>query len=153
MTDINYRNGIGVFLINQDKKLWVGRRLDSNKYWQMPQGGIDGSETEIDAMLRELKEEIGTNKIKIIAKTKKLLKYKIPRHILENLWDGEYVGQSQRWFACSFQGEDSDINLNLFKPEFSSWKWIDPRSVIDIVIPFKKKMYSEILEEFKEHYL
>ena len=67
------------------------------------------------------------------------------------IYDGEYVGQSQRWFARSFSREDSDINLNLFKPEFSSWKWIDPRSVMDVVIPFKKN--EEILEEFKAHYL
>ena len=153
MKNSKYRNGVGIFLINKKRKLWVGRRVDSEKYWQMPQGGIDKSENEVDAMRRELKEEIGTDKVEIISKTKDCLKYHIPNNILKNLWKGQFIGQSQRWFACKYKGEDSDINIKLFKPEFSKWKWIDPREAIDIVVPFKRKMYRHILEEFKEFYM
>ena len=153
MSDSNYRKGVGIFLINKKKKLWIGKRINSEKFWQMPQGGIDNMETEDEAMKRELLEEIGTNKIQIICKSKDHLRYDIPKNLIKKLWKGKYLGQSQRWFACKFLGVDKDINLNLHKPEFSSWKWIDPYDIMNLVIPFKKEMYLQILGEFKEYYL
>lgn len=153
MSDSNYRKGVGIFLINKKKKLWIGKRINSEKFWQMPQGGIDNMETEDEAMKRELLEEIGTNKIQIICKSKDHLRYDIPKNLIKKLWKGKYLGQSQRWFACKFLGVDKDINLNLHKPEFSSWKWIDPYDIMNLVIPFKKEMYLQILSEFKEYYL
>ena len=59
---MKYRKGIGIFLVNSEKKLWVGKRIDNkNNFWQMPQGGIDKYETEEQAMKREMFEEVGIN--------------------------------------------------------------------------------------------
>ena len=85
MLDSNYRKGVGIFLINKKKKLWIGKRINSEKFWQMPQGGIDNMETEDEAMKRELLEEIGTNKIQIICKSKDHLRYDIPKNLIKKL--------------------------------------------------------------------
>lgn len=152
--NLPYRRGVGIFLLNKKKKLWVGRRLDiKNNFWQMPQGGIDENESETSAMLRELKEEIGSNNIKILMKSSELLKYDLPKSLIKNVWRGRFKGQVQRWFACEFMGDDDEININFHKPEFSDWKWIDPKTVCQLAVPFKKDMYYEIIKEFGEFYI
>lgn len=148
-----YRKGVGVFLLNREKQLWIGKRVDSKKdFWQMPQGGVDSMETNSEAMMRELKEEIGTNKIKVLEKSEKKFRYDLPKEIANKVWSGKYKGQIQQWYACEFIGKDNEINLNYHKPEFSEWKWVSPEKVLDLVIPFKRKMYKKILNVFKKLY-
>ena len=148
-----YRNGVGIFLLNKNKKLWVGKRIDSDgKFWQMPQGGIDTGEKEDDAMKRELKEEIGTNNVNILMKSEDWFQYDLPQELMKSIWKGKYKGQRQKWYACEIVDDDNKINLNYHKPEFSEWKWIEPRLAIDLVIPFKKSMYEKILDTFIDLY-
>ncbi|MFL2661000.1 MAG: RNA pyrophosphohydrolase [Alphaproteobacteria bacterium] len=149
----NYRKGVGVFLINENKKLWVGKRLDhKNQYWQMPQGGIDKGESPENAMKRELLEETGLSAdYKIIRKANGWLKYDLPKKMIEQVWQGKFLGQIQMWYACLFFGEDKQVNLNFTdKPEFCNWKWIDPSESINLAVPFKKNLYKSILEEFED---
>ena len=110
---MKYRRGIGIFLINSEKKLWVGKRIDNkNNYWQMPQGGIDKYETEEQAMKREMFEEVGINdSFEILGMSKNLLSYDLPKEIIKFVWNGKYIGQSQRWFFCKFIGTDSMFDL------------------------------------------
>ncbi len=145
-----YRKGVGIFLLNKEKKLWVGQRIDKkNKFWQMPQGGIDYDETPIQAMRRELMEESGIKKnFEIIKETGCWLKYDLPKELVGVVWNGKYVGQKQKWFACRFFGDDQEIRLDSYTPEFGRWKWINPSDSINLVVPFKKKLYKKILEEF-----
>lgn len=151
--NLGYRKGVGVFLLNKSKQVWVGKRLDvKNNFWQMPQGGIDIGESEKEAMMRELLEEIGTNNIKIIGTSKNWLSYDIPTKLAGKIWKGRYLGQSQRWFACEFVGKENEINLNTRNPEFADWKWIKPQLLMRNVIPFKRELYKKILEIFKELY-
>ena len=149
-----YRKGVGIFLINTKGKLWVGKRIDfKNDFWQMPQGGIDNNESPKEAMKRELMEEVGIfKKYRVLRESEKWLKYDLPKDILDSVWNGKYVGQSQKWFACRFEGDDKEINLNLHYPEFEDWKWINPLESINLVVPFKKKLYTEILKNFKDLY-
>lgn len=145
-----YRKGVGIFMLNKEKKLWVGQRIDNhNEFWQMPQGGIDKSETPIQAMRRELMEESGINgNFEILKETRNWLKYDLPKELVGMVWNGMYIGQRQKWFACKFYGDDKEISLDLSIPEFRRWKWIDPDDSINLVVPFKKKLYKKILEEF-----
>ena len=149
-----YRKGVGIFLLNKNNKLWVGSRIDfKNNYWQMPQGGIDGSESEKQAMKRELGEEVGIKKnYEILAESKEWFSYDLPYSLKNVVWDGKYVGQVQKWFACKFYGNDNEIDLETHKPEFLKWKWIDPKEVMNFVVPFKKKLYKSLLEEFRDFY-
>ena len=149
-----YRNGVGIFLLNKNKKLWVGKRIDSDgQFWQMHQCGIDIGEKEDDAMNRELKEEIGTNNVNILMKSEGWFKYDLPQDLMKSIWKGKYKGQRQKWYACEIIDDDNQINLNYHKPEFSEWKWIDPKSALDLVIPFKKRMYEKILDTFRKLYV
>ena len=110
---MKYRKGIGIFLINSENKLWVGKRIDNkNNYWQMPQGGVDEYETEEQAMKREMFEEVGiNNSFEILGMSKNLLFYDLPKEIIKFVWNGKYIGQSQRWFFCKFIGIDSMFDL------------------------------------------
>ena len=148
-----YRHGVGVFLLNKKKKLWIGKRINAqNDFWQMPQGGIDTKESELNAMMRELKEEIGTNNVEVLMRSDQLYQYELPKNLISKVWSGKYKGQIQRWFACSFLGEDREIKLDYYKPEFKDWKWVDPIYILEKVIPFKRKMYKKIIEDFRNLY-
>ena len=151
MTD-KYRKCVGIMILNSNKEILVGRRLDHpSGYWQMPQGGIDDNENPKEAVWREMLEEIGTNKAKIIKISNQWINYDIPSETLKTLpWGLKYIGQTQKWFAFLFLGEDNDINVGTDNPEFSEWKWTRVDSIVDSIVPFKRDVYAIILEEFKD---
>tara|TARA_Y100000817_G_C16469130_1_gene372875 strand:- start:31 stop:507 length:477 start_codon:yes stop_codon:yes gene_type:complete len=147
----NYRPCVGIMLINSQHKVLIGKRLDSKVNetfaWQMPQGGIDEGEDSEIAAFRELNEEIGTNNASIICEYKKWLKYDLPGELRKTLWQGKYIGQSQKWFAMKFLGEDSEININTQNPEFIAWKWVKPEDLLSVVVPFKLEIYNELVQK------
>ena len=148
-SEIPYRPCVGITLFNQDKKVLVAERLDYPGSWQMPQGGIDSGETPEQAAMRELKEEIGTNHVEIIERTKDWLFYDYPDHLKEKRLKSKYRGQKQIWFAMFFKGNDSEINLQTKKPEFIDWNWVELENVIDLIVPFKKTVYESVVEQFR----
>jgi len=150
----DFRKGIGVFLINTNNQLWVGKRIDfKNDYWQMPQGGIDNNESPRQAMIRELSEECGIKKnYEILMELEEWLSYTLPSSLKKIVWDGRYVGQIQKWFACKFFGKDKEFDLETHKPEFEEWKWIRPQDAVKLVVPFKKKLYEDVLKGFENLY-
>ena len=150
----DFRKGIGVFLINTNNQLWVGKRIDfKNDYWQMPQGGIDNNESPTQAMIRELSEECGIKKnYEILMELEGWLSYSLPSSLKKIVWGGRYVGQTQKWFACRFVGKDKEFDLQTHKPEFQEWKWIRPEDATRFVVPFKKKLYKDVLKSFENLY-
>ena len=148
----SYRKCVGIMIFNNNKDILVGRRLDHpSGFWQMPQGGIDELEKPEEAVWREMMEEIGTNKAKLIKVSNQWIKYDIPADTLKTLpWVHKYKRQTQKWFAFQFTGTDSDINVETENPEFSEWKWTNIDSIIDNIVPFKREVYSKILQEFKD---
>ena len=147
-----YRRCVGMLIINKNKEVLVGKRLDHpSGYWQMPQGGIDEKENPKEAVWREMMEEIGTNKAKLIKVSNQWINYDIPSETLKTLpWGHKYKGQTQKWFAFQFIGEESDINVGTANPEFGEWKWTKISLIVDEIVPFKRDVYSTILKEFKD---
>lgn len=145
-----YRPCVGIMLVNNKGQIFVARRIDSQKddAWQMPQGGVEEGEDYETAAKRELLEEIGTNNIEIITFTNDFLYYDIPTSYIPKFWNGKYRGQKQIWFLAKFLGNDSDINLETEEPEFSAWQWVDFESLISNVVPFKRKIYEQVIAEF-----
>ena len=147
-----YRSGVGIMLLNADGNAFVGRRIDMPAglaAWQMPQGGIDPGETPRQAAMRELAEEIGTANAEILAESGRWLHYDLPIEIAGGMWDGRYRGQRQKWFAMRFLGADCDIDPAATEhPEFDAWEWVAPARLPDLIVPFKRRLYLEILAEF-----
>ncbi|MDX2073338.1 MAG: RNA pyrophosphohydrolase [Alphaproteobacteria bacterium] len=136
-------------LINRDGLVFAAKRIDTlAEAWQMPQGGIDEGEDPRAAAMRELEEEIGTNKAEIVAESKTWLSYDLPEHLVGQLWGGKYRGQQQKWFAMRFLGTDGDINIATKHPEFSEWKWTPRETLPDLIVPFKRALYQSVVSEF-----
>jgi putative (di)nucleoside polyphosphate hydrolase len=150
---LGYRSAVGVMLLSRMGEVFVARRIDMPVMpaWQMPQGGIDPGETPVQAALRELKEEIGTDKAEILGESSRWLKYDLPAELARGVWGGRYRGQRQKWFAMRFTGNDTDIDLATDHPEFDAWKWIQPEQLPEMIVPFKRQLYLDILLEFRAH--
>jgi len=146
-----YRRCVGMMILNTNNEILVGRRLDHpSGYWQMPQGGIDENEKPEQAVFREMMEEIGTNNVKLINTSTQWISYKIPEDTLKTLpWGEVYIGQKQKWFIFRFEGKDNEIDVGTENPEFSEWKWLNHKLLINSAVPFKRDLYQKILEEFK----
>jgi putative (di)nucleoside polyphosphate hydrolase len=136
-------------VLDRDSRVFVARRIDTpSAAWQMPQGGIDAGESPPEAAMRELKEEIGTDNAEIIAESKGWLRYDLPRELIPRLWGGRYRGQMQKWFVLRFTGRDSDIRIDTEHAEFLEWKWVPMRELPDLIVPFKRQLYRDLLAEF-----
>ncbi|MGK9168207.1 RNA pyrophosphohydrolase [Inquilinus limosus] len=146
--DLPYRPCVGIMLLDRDGRVFVGRRRDTPDGWQMPQGGIDPGETVREAALRELKEEIGTDRAEFLAEAPETVRYDLPDHLVGKVWGGRYRGQEQRWVALRFLGEDSDIDLGTEHPEFNAWRWSEPDQVLAEIVPFKRDVYAAVLAAF-----
>ena len=146
--ELPLRIGVGIILLNDENKVFVGRRIDNPKnYWQMPQGGINKNENFLDAAKRELEEETGAKTIKVIKELNEWLIYELPKNLLGNIWNGKYRGQKQKWFIMKFMGKDEEININKINPEFLDWKWIDPTELSKVAVDFKVEIYKKIEKE------
>lgn len=149
-----YRPCAGIMLRNADGRVFVGQRLDSTtEAWQMPQGGIDDGEDAEVAALRELGEEAGVSPdlVAIIARTAGEHLYDLPPELIGRIWGGKYRGQRQHWFLMSFLGTDSDIDIETEHQEFRSWRWAYPHELVDLIVPFKRELYANVLSEFSPH--
>jgi len=148
-----YRPAAGVMLLSRDGKVWVGQRLDSTlEAWQMPQGGLDPGEDAQDGALRELEEETGIarDKVEIVARHPEELFYDLPEDLVGKMWKGKWRGQRQTWFLMRFLGEDDDVDLQTPEPEFRAWKWAEPAELPALIVPFKRKLYDDVLKAFAE---
>lgn len=144
-----YRPNVGVILVNRDGLVFVAARLDNPAdAWQMPQGGIDRGEDPAVAALRELEEEIGTAKAEIVAESEGWYEYDLPAELIGKMWGGKYRGQKQKWYVLRFTGEDRDIDLETRHPEFRDWKWVPFEQVPDLIVPFKRDLYQNLVEAF-----
>ena len=149
LKELPYRNGVGIILINDNKKIFVGKRIDNKSAWQMHKGGVDQDENIVDAVKRELKEETGVSSIKIIKKSDKIYTYDLPDYLLGKIWKGRFKGQKQTWFLAQFLGTDDEINLDQKNAEFKEWKWVGINELPDLIVPFKKNLYQELVKEFE----
>ena len=151
MSDLPYRPCVGLMLLNASGQIFVGKRIDQSvEGWQMPQGGIDAGEEPRNAVMRELKEETGTDKAEIIGEMENWLTYDLPPHLVGIAFHGNFRGQKQKWFLMRFTGTDSDIDLHAHEPEFSDWQWFDLDALPRLIVPFKRPTYEKVIEGFRD---
>lgn len=147
-----YRPCVGVVLANADGKIFTGERIDTPGAWQMPQGGIDDGEDATQAAFRELEEETGVSStlVQLEHETDGWVFYDLPDHLVGKLWKGRYRGQKQRWYLMRFQGVDVDIQIEQKHQEFARWRWSSPDEVLAHIVPFKRAVYQEVIQAFKD---
>ena len=147
MQRLPMRNGVGVIVLNNENKVFVGKRKDNPvDRWQMPQGGVDLGESYLSAMKRELYEETSIKSIEILKEINGFFEYELPKNLVGIIWKGRFRGQKQKWFIARFIGSENEINLQTENQEFIEWKWIIPDELPKTIVDFKKKMYVELLE-------
>jgi putative (di)nucleoside polyphosphate hydrolase len=144
-----YRPGVGIMLLSPRSRVLVAQRLDMPSHaWQMPQGGIDEDEEPLAAAWREMREEIGTDKAELVGESRAWLSYDLPPDLADRIWKGRFRGQRQKWFAFRFRGKDRDIDIETKHPEFSAWKWAKMKRLPDLIVPFKRQLYIDLVAEF-----
>jgi len=151
LSGYGYRPAAGVMLINAEKKVWVGQRLDSSlEAWQMPQGGLDPGESPREGALRELQEETGIDPslVEILDQAREELTYDLPDDLIGKIWKEKWRGQRQTWFLARFLGTDADVHIDTPHPEFRAWKWAEPAELPAMIVPFKQRLYEQVLEAF-----
>lgn len=151
MSSLPYRPCVGMMILNPERRVFVGQRIDQTvEGWQMPQGGIDEGEDPRGAVLRELAEEIGTDRAEIIGEHPGWLSYDLPPELLGVALRGRFRGQRQRWFALRFLGGDADIRLDADPhPEFDAWRWAALAELPLLAVPFKRDIYLVLAESFR----
>ncbi len=150
-----YRANVGAVLFNREGRVFVARRADLPNAegapggWQLPQGGIDADEDPKVAVFRELEEEIGTARARIMGEHPEWLSYDLPPELVGVALGGRYRGQKQRWFALRFEGGDDDIRLDLDPhPEFDAWRWAELTELPAMAVGFKRAIYEELARAF-----
>ena len=152
-----YRPCVGIMLINQAHRVWVGLRRPkwaagpAAHFWQMPQGGIWPGEDERAAALRELEEETGVTSVEVLAEAPGWLSYDLPDDLMGIALKGRYRGQRQKWFAMRFTGPEQEIDVaprGRHKAEFAAWRWVAAGQLAGLIIPFKRQVYAEVVREF-----
>ena len=145
-----YRRCAGIFLLNDARHVFVGQRADTkSSAWQLPQGGIDDGEDPVAAGLREMQEEIGTNRASLLQSSRVWRAYDLPAALARRMWGGRYRGQTQKWLAFHFDGSDADIRIDVKDAEFRAWRWQDPGELADLAVPFKRDVYLNVIDEFR----
>jgi putative (di)nucleoside polyphosphate hydrolase len=154
-----YRPCVGIMVLNHAGHVWLGCRADAKNeaegrgaWWQMPQGGIDGHEDPKAAARRELFEETAIRSIDFVAELPEWLNYDLPPDLLGKSWGGRYRGQTQKWFAVRFLGDDSEISIAPAQEghpaEFVDWRWAPVSELLGLIVPFKRQVYVRVLEAF-----
>ena len=158
--NLPYRPCVGVMLVNTQGLVFVGRRRNKRQpehvapghEWQMPQGGIDPGEQPYAAALRELHEETNVRSVELIAEAPAWYSYDLPQDVAKKAWRGGYRGQTQKWFALRFTGDESEIDIHDpgpgHKPEFDAWRWEDISRLPELIIPFKRQVYEQVVADF-----
>jgi len=156
-----YRRCVGIMVINREGLVWAGRRIalpdsemaGSAKLWQMPQGGIDKGEDPLPAAYRELYEETGMKTVSLLAEAPDWLNYDLPKDLMGIALKGKYRGQTQKWFAFRFEGDESEIAINPppggHEPEFDRWEWKPMDELPDLIVPFKRPLYEKVVAAFR----
>jgi putative (di)nucleoside polyphosphate hydrolase len=158
-----YRRNVGAAVFNRHGHVFVGRRrkrrggmeLVAGHEWQMPQGGIDEGEAPLAAALRELFEETNIARVSLLAEAPDWLSYDLPPEALSGRWRGRYRGQTQKWFAFAFEGDDAEIDIEhpgagAFDPEFDAWRWAPIASLPELIVPFKRPVYEAVVVAFRD---
>lgn len=158
--EMPYRDCVGIVVFNQKGEVFIGQRAEGKSgaldySWQFPQGGIDANEEPIDAALRELFEETSISSISILTAAPDWIFYDLPQELLGVALKGRYRGQRQQWFAVLFEGDEAEIDVlhpggGAHPAEFTAWKWEKLERVIDLIVPFKRDAYSEIISAFRD---
>jgi putative (di)nucleoside polyphosphate hydrolase len=152
-----YRPCIGIMLLNPAGLVWIGKRhpdtgADDTHCWQMPQGGIDDGETPLGAARRELFEETSIRSASLLAEAPNWISYDYPPQVARSKRTTRYCGQTQKWFAFRFEGNEAEIDIlnppDGHKPEFCEWRWARASELADLIIPFKRATYEAVVDAF-----
>ncbi len=144
-----FRLNVGIILANQHGKLLWAKRIGQDA-WQFPQGGIQQNESPVDALYRELAEEIGLTirDVKVLGCTQDWLYYRLPKRFIRNHCKPLVIGQKQKWFLLRLLTNDARVDLaSNSNAEFDDWRWVNYWDPLTGVVDFKREVYTQALQE------
>lgn len=139
-----YRDCVVAVIRNGQGLVLAGERTDARGAWQLPQGGVDAGETPDQALFRELREEIGTDRLQVLRKLPELICYEFPAG-MDSGPALKYRGQQQTWYLVELL-PDGIPNLEISDGEFRDLKWMKPDAVLSGIVPWKQAAYRSGLQ-------
>ena len=143
-----YRPNVGIILMHSTGQVFWARRVTRDG-WQFPQGGMNSDETPLEAMYRELDEEVGLkpHHVELLGATPGWLRYRLPRRCVRPGKRPLCIGQKQVWFLLQLTAQESEVRLDAYEtPEFDSWRWVDFWYPLEHVVSFKRRVYAQALK-------
>jgi len=144
-----FRANVGIVLMHDDGQVFVGRR-SGGRGWQFPQGGMRPGEQPLDALYRELHEEIGLTEqdVAVVGQTHGWLRYRLPERYVRREQAPLCIGQKQRWFLLRLVRPEAEFRFDTTgQPEFDRWRWVDWWQPVREVIFFKRQVYTRALQQ------
>jgi len=140
-----YRPNAAIILRNSAGEILVCERSDWWGCWQFPQGGVKKGETLLDALHREVEEELGLK-----PSDYRVLSSKGPyRYLFINgrKKDG-FDGQEQHYFLAELINPQVAIRFE-GSHEFRAGRWLPPASYdLDWIGPMKRDVYASVFRDF-----
>lgn len=137
------KNVVGVIKNKQRQYLLVQRANEPQEHWQFPQGGVEAGESEEKAVLREMQEELGNDRFKIIKRLEVEHRYVWSKW--HQLIKG-YKGQKQHFYLLKYFAQDKDFKFYISK-EILDFKWVNKNEILKNIHQVRKHSAKKIIEQ------
>lgn len=116
-----------VFIRKKEPKILILHRIKNWRGWELVKGGLKGNENELNCLKREIREETGVKKYKILAKTHYFIKYKFPKGFVKD----HHIFHGAKGYM--FLVELFSKKVKVDRSEHDGFKWVNEKEALKLL--------------------